>query len=334
MKRTFKHLSLLEREKYFAWKESGVSLREIGRRLGRPHSTFSREPYRNAKYGQNYVPCLAQKKADKRGEKQRRRAPLKSPLVFLYVRKHLREDGWSPEQIAGRLAIDYPGNSVHFETIYRYVYSSKMKRFDYRKYLTIKRKKRMKKLGRKVHRLGKIPGAISIDLRPKVVSRRNQPGHWETDNMEGKKGDKTVVSVTVERVTRLTKLAKLKNRKSRTKIATVARQVNTFPKFMRGTMTADNGAENTNHEDLTNQTGMAVFFCHAYHSWEKGTDENTVGRIRKFVSKGTPIDPITDKEIQWVEDKLNNTPRRCLNFLTPYETMQKILEKEQKRRTT
>ncbi len=122
MKRTFKHLNLQEREKYFAWRESGVSLREIGRRLGRPHSTFSREPYRNAKYGQIYLPCLAQRKADKRGERQRRRAPLKSPLVFLYVRKHLREDGWSPEQIAGRLPIDYPGESVHFETICRYIY--------------------------------------------------------------------------------------------------------------------------------------------------------------------------------------------------------------------
>lgn len=334
MKRTFKHLSLLEREKYFAWMESGVSLREIGRRLGRPHSTFSREPKRNAKYGHSYVPCLAQRKADKRGEKQRRKAPLKNPLVFLYVRKHLREDQWSPEQIAGRLPIDHPENSVHFETIYRYVYSPAMKRFDYRKYLTIKRRKRMKKFGRKVRRLGKIPGAISIDSRSKVVARRKQPGHWETDNMEGVRSDKTVISVTVERVTRLAKLAKLENRKSKTKIATVANQVNIFPKFMRSTMTADNGAENTNHQDLTVQTGMAVFFCHAYHSWEKGTNENTVGRVRKFIPKGTTVDPITVQQIQWIEDSVNDTPRKCLQFLTPNEKMQRILLKEERNKRT
>lgn len=334
MKRTNKHLSLSEREKYFAWKESGVSLREIGRRLGRSHATFSREPKRNVKYGQTYVPCLAQRKADKRGEKQRRKAPLKSPLVFLYVRKHLREDGWSPEQIAGRLAIDHPGNFVHFETIYRYIYLGRNKRFNYRQYLTLKRVKRMKKLGRRVHRLGKIPGAISIDLRSKVVSRRRQPGHWETDNMEGKRSDRTSVSVTVERVTRLTKVTKLNSHKSKEKIAAVSKQLNLFPEAIRKTLTADNGAENTNHQKLTGQTNMSVFFCHAYHSWEKGTVENMVGRIRKFVPKGTTVDPITDKEIQQIEDRLNSTPRKCLNFLTPNEKMQQIFLKEERKELT
>ncbi len=334
MKRTFKHLRLEEREKYFAWRQAGVSIREIGRRLGRPHSTFCREPKRNVRPGQGYVPCLAQSKADKRGERQRRRAPLKSPTVFLYVRKHLREDQWSPEQIAGRLPIDRPGNSIHFETIYRYVYSSKMKRFNYRQYLTLKRKRRMKKLGRGVRRLGKIPGAVSIDLRSKVVAKRKQPGHWESDNMEGKRSDKTVVSVTVERVTRYTQLAKLANHKSQTKVTALSTQLNLFPQALKKTLTQDNGPENNNHQDFTSQTNMPVYFCHAYHSWEKGTAENTVGRVRRFVPKGTTLDPLTEKEVHWVEEKLNSTPRKCLNFLTPNEMMQKILEKEQKRTPT
>ena len=107
--RTFKHLSLEERELYFLWKEQGVSLREIGRRLDRSHSTFVREPKRNAKYGRPYLPCLADRKAKKRALKQRYRAPLKEPLIFLYVRTRLRDRKWSPETIAGRLSIDYPG---------------------------------------------------------------------------------------------------------------------------------------------------------------------------------------------------------------------------------
>lgn len=334
MKRAFKHLSLEEREKYFAWKEVGLSLRDIGRRLGRSHSTFSREPKRNAKYGKLYIPCLAQKQADRVGERQRRKAPLKSPLIFLYVRKHLREDQWSPEQIAGRLPIDYPGNYVHFETIYRYIYRSRNKSFNYRQYLTLKRGKRMKKLGRKVKRLGKIPGATSIDLRSKRVQGRKQPGHWETDNIEGKRSDKTAVSVTVERMARYTKLAKLENHRSATKISSVAQQLNLFPEVLRGTMTADNGAENTNHRDFAKQTNMSVYFCHAYHSWEKGTVENMVGRVRRFISKGETLDTVTKEQISSIEERLNSTPRKCLKFLTPSEKMQLILEKEEQSKKT
>jgi len=332
--RTYRHLSLEERERIFAFKESEVKISEIAEKLKRNKGTISRELSRHTKYGREYLPCLADRQAKRIGERQRRRAPLKSPVVFLYVRKHLREDRWSPEQIAGRLPIDHPEESVHFETIYRYIYSSKMKRFDYRKYLTVKRVKRMKKLGRKVKRSGKIPNAQSIDLRSKVVAKRKQLGHWESDNMEGKKSDKTVVSVTVERVTRLTKLAKLKNRKSKTKVTAVAKQLSLFPQTLRRTMTEDNGPENTNHEQLTRETNISVFFCHAYHSWEKGTAENTVGRIRKFVPKGNPLDMITDKETREIEERMNNTPRKCLNFLTPNEMMQQILEKERKRLTT
>src|SRR3989304_4856382 len=98
----YKHLSLEEREKFYALKEQGFSLREIGRRLGRSHATFSREPKRNAKYGVSYLPCRAQKLCDKRALKQRYKAPLKNPTVFLHVREHLR-GGWTPDEIAGRL---------------------------------------------------------------------------------------------------------------------------------------------------------------------------------------------------------------------------------------
>lgn len=326
--RTYKHLSLVEREKYYALKAQGLSLREIGRRLGRFHTTLSREFRRNAKYGKPYIPCVAQRWSERRGERQRRKAPLKSPLVFLYVRKHLREDQWSPEIIAGRLPIDYPGNNVDDETIYRYIYLPRNHRFDYRQFLTLKRKKRMKKLGRKVRRLGKIPNAISIDLRSKSVLRRKKPGHWETDNMEGKRSDKTVLSITVERMARITMLAKLANRKSKTKTVALAGRLTTLPEVFRQTITEDNGAENTNHQQLTNATGMSVFFCHAYHSWEKGTVENTVGRIRRFFPKGESLDQISDQEIAAVEWKLNNTPRKCLQYLTPYEKMHKVLKRE------
>ena len=325
----FKHLSLEEREKFFAWKEQRVSLREIGRRLGRSHSTFVREIKRN-KTGHGrcsneylsmvYLPCKAQRKADKRAAKQRYQAPFKNPLVFLFVRENLRA-GRTPDEIAGRLPIIHPGYSVSYETIYRYIYSKQMRRYKYWQYLTLGRKKRMKKNGRGVHRNSKIPGSISIDLRPEIVSSRSRVGDWETDNVIGKQTDKTALSVTVERVTRLTLLTRLSDRLAVTKRDALVRRLGIFPDKIRLTLTADNGSENSLHQQISRELSLLMFFCHAYHSWEKGTVENMNGRIRRFVPKGVSIDDLTDKQIKEVEIRLNSTPRKCLGYLTPQEKM-------------
>ena len=119
------HLSLHEREQLALGRAKGLSFREIGRRLGRSHATLSREWGERAKYGTQYSPCRAHAKAKKLASDQRTKAPLKNPKVFLYVRQKLRDSHWSPEIVAGRLPIDHPGESIHFETIYRYVHNSK-----------------------------------------------------------------------------------------------------------------------------------------------------------------------------------------------------------------
>ena len=328
-----KHLNLEEREKFFAWYEQGVSLREIGRRLGRSHSTFGRELKRN-KTGQGYcsneyltfkyIPCKAQAKAEKRGWRQRYKAPLKNPQTFLFVRKNLRA-GLTPDEIAGRLPLVHPGESISYETIYRYIYSKKMRKYKYWQYLTLGRKIRMKKNGRSVHRNSKIPGSISIDLRPEIVSLRSRAGDWETDNIIGQQTDKTALSVTVERVTRLTLLTRLSNRLAVTKRDALVRRLGIFPDRIRLTLTADNGSENSLHQQISQQLQLLMFFCHAYHSWEKGTVENTNGRIRRFIPKGVSIDDLTDEQIKRVEIRLNSTPRKCLGYLTPYEKMDQVL---------
>src|SRR3989338_1030831 len=157
----YHHLSLEEREKLYAWKEKGLSFREIGKNLKRNVSTITREWKRNGKYGQPYIPCRADRKAAKRALKQRYRAPLKEPLIFLYVRTRLRDFHWSPETIAGRLPIDYPGYSIDDETIYRYIYGRKQKRMKLWEHLTLHRKRRMKKDGRKVRGV-RIPDALPV----------------------------------------------------------------------------------------------------------------------------------------------------------------------------
>jgi IS30 family transposase len=323
----YKHLSLEEREKLYALKSQGLSLRNISKRLKRSDTTLGRELKRNAKYGAAYIPCRAQRLSDKRGWRQRYKAPLKNPQVFLFVRENLRE-GRSPDAIAGRLPRIHPEESISYETIYRYIYSKHMRRYKYWQYLTLGRKKRMKKQGRTVHRDGKIPGSISIDLRPEIVASRSRVGDWETDNIIGKQTDKTALSVTVERLTRLTVITKLENRTAQIKTRAVIKRLVRYPKRARVTLTADNGKENSYHLKISQITGMDIYFCHAYHSWEKGTVENTNGRIRRYIPKGLSIDQVTDEQIKEVEIRMNSTPRKCLGYLTPYEKMSQVLSKE------
>lgn len=304
----------------------GWSLRDIGKKLGRNHSTLSRELDRHKRYFRPYIPCEADRRAKRVGLRQRKRSALKNPIVFVYVREKLRL-GWSPEIIAGRLSIDHKDQSIHFETIYKYIYKKKNKRDKLWKYLELSHKKRREKSGRKVHRLSKIKGAISIDLRPKEVLKRKHSGHWETDNMEGTKTDLKVLSVTAERMTRVILLSMLDDRKSMTKVDAVTQRINEFPKEVKLSLTADNGAENTNHKVITDKLDIPVYFCHPYHSWEKGTVENRIKKIRRILPKHQSLDDISDTKIKQIEDWINNTPLKVLAYKTPYEKMQEELFK-------
>lgn len=320
----YSHLTLEEREKLYCWQGQGKSLRWCASQLGRTHTTLSRELHRNAKYGQEYLPCLADRIAVKRGERQRHHAPLKNPQVFLYVREKLRK-GWSPETIAGRLPIDHPGFSIDDETIYRYIYGKHQHKDALWKRLPLGRMRRRRKLGRRVARTPKIPEAVSIDLRPEDVLKRDIPGHWETDNMEGVRGDASVISVTVDRTTRYAILSKLLRRGAKEKTEAVIKRLAGFPPAMKQSITADNGAENSQHKIMTDALGLTVYFCHPYHSWEKGTVENTIGRLRRHLPKGRSLSGIRVKDIFRIEQQMNSTPRKCLGFLTPYEKMNQLL---------
>lgn len=328
----YKQLSLLERERLFGLRKEGKSLRAIGRLLKRSHSSLVRELKRNSmRIGRAptdvYIPCKAQGKAEKRIITQRSQASWKGSEVYLYVRTHLKEDQWSPEQIAGRLSIDHPKLSICHETIYQAIYARENTKEKLWQYLTVRRQKRMKKGGRSVHKESRIPEAVSIDKRSKIVEKRKQIGHWETDNMIGKQTDKTALSVTVERKIKVTLLSKLTAKTADEKTKKLFTKMSVLPDTLRRTMTADNGAENTNHKEITQSLDMLVYFCHAYHSWERGTVENTNGRIRRFIPKGISMDSIDEKTIQIIEWKLNNTPRKCLGFRTPYEKLQDYLKR-------
>lgn len=328
----YKHLNITEREILVIRQSQGISLRKIAKELGRNQSSLTRELHRNIKYGNEYfgnkyLPCRAQILAEKRCIKQRTKAPLKETLIWLYVREHLRKPYfWTPEEISKRLPLEYKGKYICTESIYQYIYSKQGRKYKFWQLLPNARKHRMKKLGRRIQkdRNGKIPGSISIEKRPKYIEKRKQFGHWETDNVIGKNTDDTALSVTVERSTRFTILSKVQ-RSASSKTYNLVNMLLNYPQDLRRTMTTDNGAENSYHFQITTLTGMKVFFCHAYHSWEKGTVENMNGRIRRFIPKGISINQIPDEYIKELENMLNNTPRKCLGYLTPNEKMNILL---------
>jgi len=329
----YKHLSLEEREKLYALREQGKNFHKIALVLGRSHTSLSREYKRHAKYGKPYIPCKAYEWTIKKAVEQRTKAPLKNHKVFLYVRKKLRQN-WSPEIISGRLPIDYPGESICTETIYQYIYG-KGKKFKFWQYLPKAHKKRRIKTGRKARSFkhSRIPGAISIEQRPNRVNTRKQAGHFETDLMEGKRNNKTALSVNVERKTRYTLIKKVRNKKAKTKEKTMLKDLKMLKSCSKSkkpiikSVTADNGSENTNHTKISKTLKTKYYFCHSYASWEKGAVENMIGRIRAYIPKGTSLTMYTSQQIQWLENQLNNTPRKCLNYQTPNEAMEQEVNK-------
>ena len=167
----------------FKWNNEGLSNREIGMKLRRVHTSISRELNRHSKYLNEYVPCKAHANAQNILIKQRSKARLKNPTIYLYVRTKLRE-GLSPEQISGKLSQDHLGESIHHETIYRYIYSKDGIKEKLYQYLLYHRKKRMKHYGRKITS-EKLLNKLPIEKRPSIVNTRRTYGHWETDNVEG-----------------------------------------------------------------------------------------------------------------------------------------------------
>lgn len=306
-------LTARERDLIAVWKGAGVPVREIGRRLGRSHSTIIDETVRN-RWGEHYVAIHAQQLTDQRKNDARHRHPLKDPKVYSYVLAKL-EKGWSPETVAGRLKKHNGRTIICHETIYQFVYES-----DYGRsqklyhYLRRGKKHRTKYYGRKSHK-ETIPNRIFIDERPENVAQRADIGHWEGDSIIYK--DKQAINSLVERKSRFVFLTKLGRKTAAATEAAVSRIV----KLPHKTLTVDNGTENANHESINKTLGIKVYFCHPYHSWEKGTNENTNGLVRRYLPRGTSIEDITQADIDDIAWELNNRPRKVLNFNTPQEIL-------------
>jgi IS30 family transposase len=240
-----------------------------------------------------------------------------------YVEKQLKA-GWSPEQIAGRLPIDYPGEHIDDDTIYRYIYRDDVHYRGLWKCLPRARRKRKKRGQRGYARL-RLANRLSIDERPASVAERLTFGHWETDNVVGIIGEKEVLSVTVERLSRFTLLKKCADKGAAEKAQAIVGRLSYFPTSARQSITTDNGNENAEHAQVSESLQLPVYFCHPYAAWEKGTVENINGRIRRVIPKGALITHYSHEAIGALEKRLNTTPRKCLGFRTPLEKLHELL---------
>jgi transposase, IS30 family len=321
MKQNHQKLSAIEREQISVWLQQNLSKREIARRLDRSDSTIRNEIKRNSFKGY-YIAVYAQAKTEKRVTRARTRHPLKNKSVYAYVLKKLRS-GWSPEQIAGRLKLMKPGNPywhIHHETIYRFIYKKENKNKILWEYLPRKQKNRRKKYGRKAQRV-RIPDRVSIHDRPSEVETRKIFGHWEGDSIESK-AHKGGMHTEVERKTRFTMAIFLKTLEASETAEVVSQMYRDLPSEAKKSTTLDNGKEFTKH----NKIGISTYFADPYASWQRGTNENTNGLIRRYLPKKTDFGKVTQQELDDIITEINNRPKKCLGFYTPSEMFEKELQ--------
>lgn len=318
----YNHIDLNEREQIFLYLGQGKKYREIGRILGRDHRAIREEVKRNSKKNSRskvveYSPSLAQNLAAKR-RKESKFGKLDNPVLKNYVIRKLGSH-WSPEQISGRLKRKAPNLYVSAIAIYDFIYDKENNRLRLWEFLRHRHPKRQLFNGSRVKAKNSIPNRVFIDKRPQEANLRKEVGHWETDNIEGIKTNTDTISIAVDRKSIFTKMDKLLSQTSEEKSESIIGQFERLPGNVAKTFTMDNGMENTKHEKIARFLGCETYFCNAYHFWEKGTVENTIGLVREYIPKGTDLSKITKAEVSAIAWELNNRPRKKLGFKTPLE---------------
>jgi len=330
MRHGYQRLQACEREEISRGLGQGMSLRDIGRALGRTASTISREIRQGHANRWTYRAIRAHHRAMRQaGTRRWGKTKLAQNIrlqevVFKYLR--LR---WSPEQIAHRLRVAYSGDStmqISHETIYTSLYI--LPRGQLRKEMLayLRRGHRRRHRRRALLEAPRKPLAdmVSIAERPPEVDDRKVVGHWEGDLLIGR-NRQSAMGTLVERKTRYLLLVRLRNRTADEVCTAFCRALRRIPRAARRTLTYDQGREMANHRRLTKKTKVPVYFAHPASPWERGTNENTNGLVRQFFPKGTDFSRVTLKDARRVEWLLNGRPRKVLQWETPKESMQETV---------
>ena len=356
MGQQYSHLSSEERiliEKLHC--EQHLSIRRTAERIGRDKSTVSRElrrglwfasnengsyrPYRPKRLktgpwtsGPFYSALAAQRKADLRRRGSRKPRRMDSGPLRAWVLDALRR-GWSPELIEGRLKAQCAGDPsmrISHECLYQWIYAKPQRALDLRQYLARGRKRRTRKKGRKA-KGPRIPMRVPIAQRPKRVDSRHEFGHFESDTVIGTAPSKRCIDTQVERKSRRLFARFIEDKSA---LATARAEYDIYkdiPAPARIDRTWDNGTESSCHLLVDEALGMLTYYANPYSSYQRGTNENRNGRIRRYLPKKTSFDDLTDADLQAIVDEINDTPMKVLDWETPnevwYRELGKVLSK-------
>jgi IS30 family transposase len=330
----YNHFTLNEREQLYDLLQKGIKKKEISKILDKDRTSIYRELKRNstsieAKYNNSpkkikyYLPYKADHKYRLKRKRSKYSFPLNKPETYKYVIEKLTSfEAWSPDSISGRIEEDIGGKISH-ECIYQFIYSKRAKALELWKYLRRAHKKRRKQKGRKSRR-ELIPGRKDISLRPVKVEQRKRYGDWEGDSVLGI-GKKSALHTELERISRMLFIEKIKRKTAEEAKKAMIRIYKPLPKKLKRTTTLDNGPEHVRHEDVTNKTGIQIYFARPYASWQRGANENANGLVRWYYPKGTNFDEVSKAELKRVQDAINNRPRKSLGYKKPIEIFNSIL---------
>jgi len=306
-----------------------VKRSEIAKRLGRSRSTITREIKRNAIKGEKGEIKYAAKEAEKKYRERRKQTGAKIKLastmdLIKYVEKKILKKNWSPDAAIGRAKLEHPEwKTISTKTYYNYVDRAlvNVRTID----LTLKKCNRPKK--RRIAK-GKKQLGRSIDERPEEANTREELGHWEMDTVVGKREKSEVLLTLTERVTGLEIIYRMQGRAAKDTEATLKKVKARFGKNFHHvfkSITADNGSEFSSSKKLESILKIPIYHAHPYSSYERGTNENYNGIIRRFIPKGTPIESIPDSLIRRIESFMNSLPRKRFGYQMPLEHMAQLI---------
>lgn len=315
-----KHITVEQRYTIFVMTQKSYRQEAIAGAIGVSKSAISRELKRNCdKRSSKYVWELAQRKADDRKQNKAHKQ------IFTHEMqqraRELLEEDYSPEQITGRCELEGK-KMVSHETLYRWIWKDKRAKGELHKKLRRQGRKYAKRGSKNAGR-GLIPNRIDIDQRPEIVDQKQRFGDLEIDTIIGKNHKGAILTIN-DRVTSKVWIRKLTGKEA-APLVEKATDALAYIKHLIHTITADNGKEFAKHEEIAQKLDINFFFCKPFHSWERGANENTNGLIRQYIPKGTDFSEITDENIRWIENKLNNRPRKRLGYLTPDEKFNQII---------
>jgi transposase, IS30 family len=312
-----KRLTLEERRFIEAARRERLSLRAIGRELGRPHTTIGREIARNRQARNGAYRCVvAEYRTRQRARRPKAFKLSRHPGLARRVERLLCRK-WSPEQIAVRLRQDHPDDPrwwVSSEAIYAslYVQGKGGLKAELTKHLRHQRRARKHGNGP-----GRIVDPVHFSQRPPEAADRSVPGHWEGDLLVGA-GGLSAVGMLAERTTRYTLLFALPHGRSAPAVrAELERVIHTLPDHLRRSLTWDHGKEMAEHKLLTLATNLQVYFCDPGHPWQRGTAENTIGLVRAYLPKGEDLSKYHQHQLAEFAVMLNERPRKTLGWRSP-----------------